>query len=144
MALVVESVLKRGLALRSDVSQAFLEVDAKYLSKHYNIGLYVEAWVEGEIIAIERVHGSLSEEEKRAIEEHAVGKRVRLYVDPGFFTGIDKLYFDESSWTILRDLGIFPNEYKLRVKLDKLILKDPITGRGDELVLYPYRDVIAR
>ena len=82
---------------------------------------------------------TLSDEERKVFEEHVVGRTVRFYLTPALLTGYDNLYFDEDSWSILRDVGVFPHEYKLRVKLSKLIIEP----EGKTIKLYPYRDVVA-
>ncbi|ACB39441.1 hypothetical protein Tneu_0496 [Pyrobaculum neutrophilum V24Sta] len=142
VALIVESPVRRGYVMRGGLSQMFLEVDSKYLSEQYSIGLFVEAWAEGEVLGVRRVGGVLSAEEEGAFREHVVGRRVRLYVIPGVFSGVDQLYFDESSWSIFRDAGVFPDEYQVVVRLEKVVVKPD--GAVRELALYPYRDVVAK
>jgi len=140
--LIVSSILRREWTLRGDVSSMCIYVDKKYLSQQYELtSLSAEYWVYGTIIDVSRVHGLLPSVEKEVIERHVVGKSVRLYLVPAILSDYDKLYFDEDSWSILRDVGIFPNEYKIKMKLLKVEVK--VEGRVREVSLYPYRDVEA-
>jgi len=142
MPLVVSSVLRRDWALRPDVSSVCIYVDKKYLSQQYGLTLLANNWVHGSIVDVSKVYGPLSDAEREALEKHVIGKSVRLYLVPGILTAYDKLYFDKESWSVLRDAGVFPDEYKVKMKL----LKVEIETAGkvvEEVNLYPYRDVEA-
>ena len=138
MPLIVESTLYEGFKPRGDVSPMYISVSNKYLSKQYRPPI-ATCWVEGEILEVSRISGTLSDDERRAFEKYVIGKTVRFYLAPGILTPYDNLYFDENSWSILRDVGIFPGEYKLRIKLLKLIIEP----EKKVINLYPYRDVAA-
>ena len=50
MALIIKSILKKGLPLSSDISDVYLEVDRKYLSEQYSIPSLLIAqkiWITG-------------------------------------------------------------------------------------------------
>ncbi|MET1101734.1 MAG: hypothetical protein ABWW69_04575 [Pyrodictiaceae archaeon] len=143
MPLIVSSLLRRGFSLKAGVSPVYISVDKKYLSSQYElISLGVEYWVHGTIMGVSRLHGPLSSDERRVIEEHVIGRNARFYLSPGLFLQYDSLYFDEESWAVLRDAGIFPDEYRVRAKLLRVEAGEP--GKpAKEIALYPYRDVEA-
>jgi len=142
MPLFVSSVLRRSFSLRADVSPVYVCVDGKYLSRQYGLtDLATEYWVRGTVVGVWRVYGSLSSAEREVIEKYVVGKGVRLYLVPGILTHYDSLYFDEGSWSVLRDVGIFPDEYRVRLKLLKVVVG--AGGEVKEVSLYPYRDIEA-
>jgi len=140
--LVVSSVLRREWSLRDDVSPMCVYVDKRYLSQQYELTSYaVEYWVHGAIVDVSKVYGPLTSAEREVLERHVIGRGVRLYLVPGVLTGYDKLHFDRESWGVLRDAGVFPDEYRVRLKLVKVEVKTP---KGvEEVSLYPYRDVEA-
>ncbi len=128
--------------MRADVSPVYVCVDGKYLSRQYGLtDLATEYWVRGTVVGVWRVYGSLSSAEREVIEKYVVGKGVRLYLVPGILTHYDSLYFDEDSWSVLRDVGIFPDEYRVRLKLLKVVVS--AGGEVKEVSLYPYRDIEA-
>ncbi|RLF02118.1 MAG: hypothetical protein DRJ59_04460 [Thermoprotei archaeon] len=139
MPLIVEDTLHEGLMLRKGTSPMYISVNNRYLSRQYGLSLAATHWVEGEVLEVSRILGTLSDEEMKVFEKYVIGKTVRFYLVLGILTPYDNLYFDENSWSILRDVGIFPGEYKLRVKLFKLIIEP----EGKIISLYPYRDIIA-
>jgi len=140
--LIVSSVLRRDWPQRGDVSSICIYVDKKYLSQQYELtSLITDYWVHGNIVDVSKVYGSLSSAEREIIEKHVIGKSVRLYLVPGVIVGYDKLYFDKESWSILRDAGIFPDEYRVKLKLLRVEIKT--AGEVKEVDLYPYRDVEA-
>ncbi len=139
MPLIVEDALREGVRLLEGVSPICISVNSKYLSRQYGPPILATCWVKGEILGVSKVSGTLSDEERKVFEEYVVGKTVRFYLSPGFLTPYDTLYFDENSWSILRDVGLFPSEYRLKVKLSKLIIEP----EGKTINLYPYRDIVA-
>ena len=138
MPLIVEDTLREGIAPQMGVSPMYICVDSKYLSKQYRVPFLVKCWLEGEILEVSRFLGELSIEERRVFKEHVVGKHVKLYLMQAFITAYDNLYFDDNSWAILRDAGVFPGEHKLKVRLSKLIIEP----ERKTLSLYPYRDIV--
>lgn len=135
MPLIVEDILRSGFVVRSDVSPVYIIVSAKYLSRQYLLQPLQTYWVEGTILAVEKATGALSEEEKAVFEKHVFNKEVRLLLVPGPLIGYDSLYFDLNSWALLRDAGIFPGDYKVKIKLLRMA-----TGEKT-LDLYPYRNI---
>jgi len=117
----------------------YISVESEYLSRQYQLRPTTSWWVKGEILRVIKITGMPSEEEKRVFEQYVVGKHVRLYLVPAFLLPYDYLYFDSDSWAILRDAGVFPDEYELEVKLYELINEQ----KGKVIELYPYRDVLA-
>jgi len=146
MPLIVEDVLRYGVSLRDGVTAMYIMVESTFLSKQYNIPLPIlmNAWVEGVILDVDKVSGELTSEERAILESHVIGKAVRFYVVAGLFSPYDELYFDESSWAPLRDAGLFPWQYKIKVKLESLSIEDVASGKKKKLALYPYRDITAR
>ncbi|MEM4970841.1 MAG: hypothetical protein QXE01_06275 [Sulfolobales archaeon] len=142
MPLIVSSILRRGISPRTGVSPCYLSVDRRYLSSQYALrSLSADYWIYGSILEVSRIHRPLSDTEKKVIEEHVIGRNVKFYLTPGFLIPYDSLYFEEASWSILRDAAIFPDEYMVKVKLFKV----EIRGDGEDRVveLYPHRDVEA-
>lgn len=139
--MVVSSLLRRKFSLWKGVSPIYISIDKKYLSQQYGLtDLKVEYWVYGTILDVSRLGGPLSDDERRVVEEHVIGKDVKLYLIPAFLTYYDSLYFDENSWVILRDAGIFPDEYKVKVRLTKVEIRE--SGKlAKEVELYPYRNI---
>ncbi|WP_069807871.1 hypothetical protein [Vulcanisaeta thermophila] len=84
----------------------------------------------------------MSDNERRVIEEHVIGKELRLLLMPGLLTYYDNLYFDEESRAILRDVGVFPDEYRIKVRLTEVEVRSGAETKG-VLKLYPYRDIEA-
>jgi len=142
MPLIISSVLRRDWALRPDVSPVCIYVDKKYLSQQYGLTLLTNTyWVHGSIVDVLKVYGPLSNAERETLEKHVIGKSARLYLVPGILTAYDKLYFDNASWGVLRDASVFPDEYKVKMKLVKVEIE--AAGKVEEADLYPYRDVEA-
>lgn len=69
-----------------------------------------------------------------------MGKPARFYLVPGVLAAYDRLYLDEETWSRLRDCGVFPGEYVVKVRLLRLRLRDPAGGER-VLELYPYAEV---
>jgi len=101
----------------------------------------VEYWIHGTIVDVSKVYGPLTGAEREVLERHVIGRGVRLYLVPGVLTGYDKLHFDRESWSVLRDAGVFPDEYRVKLRLLKVEVK--AAGEVKEVNLYPYRDVEA-
>lgn len=141
MPLVVSSLLKRGFSVRTGVSPIYISVDKKYLSQQYELtNLLASYWVYGSILDVSKLREPLSSDERKIFEEHVLGKDVKFYLVPGLLVYYDSLYFDEDSWRILRDAGVFPDEYRVKVKLTKVEISEP--GKpAREVELYPYRSI---
>lgn len=144
MPLIVEDIIKEGIAPRDDLVPFYIEVDSWYLSKQYDIKLFYTAWVEGTVLDVSRVTGEMTLEERKIVEEHVIGKNVKPYITPALFLPFDRLYFDKNSWAILRDTAIFPHEYRVKIKIVKLIIKDPLTQQETSYSFYPYRDIVVK
>jgi len=136
MPLIVSSILHKSWPPRGDVSPMCVYVDKKYLSQQYELTLVTEDyWVYGTVVDVSKVYGPLPSAEREILERHVIGRSVRLYLVPGILVGYDTLCFDKESWGMLRDAGVFPDEYRVKLKLLKVEVK------GREVGLYPYRDV---
>ena len=86
----------------------------------------------------------LSKEETDVFQKYIIGKPAKFYLVPGFLVTNDKLYLDKASWTSLRDCGIFPEEYQIKVRLEKMIAIEALTQKTQEIELYPHRDIITK
>ena len=72
-----------------------------------------------------------------------LGREVRFYLVPGILSFYDSLHFDGDSWAVLRDCGVFPGEYRVRVRLLRVEVRNRESGGTVEVMeLYPYRDVV--
>lgn len=87
---------------------------------------------------VSKYHAELSKEEKELFEKNIIGRKVKFLLMPGILTRFDYLCLDKESWALLRDCGIFPGDYVLRVKLNKIIN----TTKNLTIDLYPYRDIV--
>jgi len=145
MALIVKSMLRKGYSLSSDFSDVYLEVDNKYLSKQYIPSLLTKQkiWVTGTFLEVSKIYGEISKEEMDVFQKFIVGKSAKFFLIPGLLVPYDKLYLDQASWISLRDCGIFPEEYQIKVRLEKMIAIEPSTEKTQEIELYPHRDVVA-
>ncbi len=144
MPLIIEDIIKESTTPRSDVTSFCVEIENRYFSKQYNLKIYDANWAEGMILDISKTSSELSKEEREVFEKYVIGKNVRLYIVPGIFTPFDKLYFDEKSWSILRDAAIFPYEYRVKIKIERIIIEDLITKTSKSINVYPYRDVMVK
>mgnify|MGYP001772862445 CR=1 FL=1 len=109
----------------------------------FSTNLFTEYWVYGTILDVSKLAEPLSSDEKRVLEEHVLERDVRLYLVPGFLIYYDSLYLDKDSWKIFRDAGVFPDEYRVKIKL----LRAEIREAGKpfrEVELYPYRAIETR
>jgi len=88
------------------------------------------------------VYGFLSSGEKRVVEEHVIGKHVRLYLVLGILTGYDKLYFERISGAYCGIPVSSPDEHSVKMEpglkevysnLGRLLT---YTGRPDEALVY--------
>jgi hypothetical protein len=55
VALIIKSILRKGFALSSDISDVYLEVDNKYLSRQYNIPnmlITQKIWIVGTFLEV--------------------------------------------------------------------------------------------
>jgi hypothetical protein len=147
MALIIKSILKKGFSLSSDISNVYLEVDRKYLSEQYSIHSLLIAqkiWIAGTFLEVSKIYGVLSKEETDVFQKYIIGKPAKFYLVPGFLVTYDRLYLDKASWTSLRDCGIFPEEYQIKVRLEKMIAIEALTQKTQETELYPHRDIITK
>jgi hypothetical protein len=147
MALIIKSTLRKGFALSSDISDVYLEVDNKYLSRQYtipNMLITQKIWIVGTFLEVSKISGVLSREEIDVFQKYVIGKSAKFYLIPALLITYDKLYLDQASWTLLRDCGIFPEEYQIKVRLEKMITIEPSTQRTQETELYPHRDITVK
>ncbi|OYT47300.1 MAG: hypothetical protein B6U85_05575 [Desulfurococcales archaeon ex4484_42] len=107
MPLIVESTLYEGFKPRGDVSPMYISVSNKYLSKQYRPPI-ATCWVEGEILEVSRISGTLSDDERRAFEEYVIGKTVRFYLAPGILHPTITFTLMRIHGPYLGMLGYFP------------------------------------
>ncbi len=105
MPLIVEDIIKEGLTLAKGVSPFYIEVESKYLSRPYQLSITDRYWAKGIVLDVSKTTGPLPREEEEVIRKHVLGKNIRLFILPALLTAYDRLYFDEESWSILRDAG---------------------------------------
>lgn len=132
MGLILEGVIRQGVAYRADIVPFYLLVAKRLLSIPYQV--IRDAYVEGIVLDIE-VQGRTALEEERRVIQHVVGKAVQFYLSVLWLGTDDHLYFTRPSWGVLRDAGIITPDYVVRVKLTKLKIED------EEVEIYPLRDV---
>ena len=145
MGLVVRDVVRRGASMAEGVSPFFISVDKRYLSEPYMLTVLTRINASATILDVGRVGAPLSSEERRVFEEHVIGKKVLLHVSPGGFAASrDALYFCEESWALLRDAGVLPEEYEVKVRVTELTIRELSTGEERRVEVYPYRDVEGR
>jgi len=146
MPLIIFSYIYRSeLPIKKKgISAMYVDVDKKYLSEQYDLtDLSKEYWVYGRIIDVIK-DSPISEDEKKLLEQYVINREVKLFLVPGLFSSFyDKLYFDNDTWGILRDIGIIRGEYKLKIKLYKVEIIGSNGIKEGEINLYPYRDIIA-
>jgi len=144
VGLIVKNTIKQGAIPFTDVSPFYINVDAKYLSRQHQIPFFSISFADGQILEVSKLIEPLTSEEKTIFTKHVVGKEVRFYVSRAVLVAYDSLYLDNSSWSILRDVGIFPDEYELKVRINKIEVSPRPEGQKQVLEVYPYRDVEAR
>ncbi len=67
-----------------------------------------------------KIRGPLPSVEREVIEKHVIGRSARLYLVLSILTSYVKLYFDRDSRAIVRDAGVFPDEYGAELRLVKV------------------------
>ncbi|MCS7366915.1 MAG: hypothetical protein NDF52_03445 [archaeon YNP-WB-062] len=136
MPLIIEARLERGVPVTGRHVGVYLSLSKKYLSEPYNLSPPRSYDVEGEIMDIKKVWGELEKEELKLKE--IIGIRINFSLSVAVIGTYDFLYISERSWPILRDYGVLPEDYVLRVKLLRIKMD------GEVLEIYPKRDVIVR
>lgn len=131
MALRLTPELKEAF---SRAVRVFLRVPKRLLSEPYELG--DGAAVSGEILEVKKWLSSPTEEEVSVFRELA-GKSVEFALLTQILGTEDHLYLTRETWSLLRDYGILPEDYVLRVKLVKAEYE------GKELDIYPKRSVSA-
>lgn len=135
MPLIVESILEKGLphAVHSGI---YLSVPKKYLFDPYNLKVLETYEVEGEILDVRKIHGELVGDEVKIKE--LVGTSLKFILFTNIIGSYDYLYITEDSWSIIRDYGVLPGDFILKVKLTHIKI-------GERVVeIYSKRDVIAK
>lgn len=139
MPLVLESIIYNYWSLKPSVVPYCLKIDQKYIYEQYLLNALDIIWIEGEVLDVKKITGELSEDEKRVFREYVIGKKIKLLYLHRILSLYDYMCFSEESWSIFRDVGAFPEEYSLRVKLNKIINET----KNQTIDLYPYRDIYA-
>ena len=133
--LIIESTLEKGLPYGIH-SGVYLLVPKKYLSDPYNLKTMETYEVEGEILDVRKIYGELVGEEVKIKE--LVGKPLKFILSTNVIGNYDNLFIAEDSWSTLRDYGVLPGDFILKVKLTRIKI-------GEKLVeIYSKRDVVAK
>jgi len=135
MGLILENRLEEGYAAPSERAvNVYLSVQKKYLSNPYELPR--DTIITGKILDIKKVLGDLTAEEAEIIQNEIIGKDIEFILIPVTFGTVDELYISRDSWPMLRDCGILPREYSVRVILTR--------ANYDEksVEIYPKRDVM--
>jgi hypothetical protein len=133
--LIVESILEKGFSYGVH-SGFYLLVPKKHLSDPYNLKILETYEVEGEVLDVKKVYGELVGDEVKVKE--LVGTLLKFILTPSIIGSYDYLYITEESWSILRDYGVLPGDFILKVKLIRIKIGEKVVD------IYPKRDVIAR
>lgn len=141
MALIVNHLLETGPFLlmaegvrREVKANICVELKKSILSEPYK--LHDGTTILGEILKIERLKREFTDEEYELIEREIIGKKAEFMLWVPDWGNVDVLYLSESSWFSLRDLGIFPAEHIIRVKLTEAKYE------GKTVEIFPERDII--
>ena len=124
MGLVLEMAIRKGIISREDIINIYLNVPKTHLSEPYE--LPGKTAIIGEILDIKSMKAKLTEEEAKI--EEVIGKEIRFILFKNILGFYDTLYISKGSWPILRDYGILPDEYILKVKVDEEVMSE-ITRR---------------
>lgn len=125
-------LLKEEERWYENATSLYLRILKKYLSQPYELpGGTV---VKGKITEIKGIAELLSEKELEAMKE-IIGKEVEFILGVAFLGSYDYLFIAKSSWSILRDYGIIPEEFVIEVTLTEIELN------GEIVEIYPKRDI---
>jgi hypothetical protein len=133
MGLIIERVLYEGIVSPPDGAESvYLNVQKQYLSRYYD--LPNNAKINGVILDINRYYGDLKEEEQLLKKE--IPKKGISFILKILSIGTDDyIFISKESWNNFKDYGIFPSQFKLKVRLDSA------TFNGETIQLFPKRDV---
>jgi len=134
MGLILEDILKEetiGSLVPKDATGAYLSVPRRSLSVPYE--LLDETVVTGEIREIKTWPEGVTDEAAREI----VGMEIEFVLRLTHLGNFDDLFILKKSWPLLRDYGILPGQYKI-----KIILKEAKFGGEDVKKIYPKRDLV--
>ncbi|VUT27789.1 MAG: hypothetical protein SYNGOMJ08_00340 [Candidatus Syntrophoarchaeum sp. GoM_oil] len=129
MGLIVENSIRSSLLLQPEnAANAYLAVPSKYLSEAYE--LPEGSVITGEILGIMDLMGRGVEEAKNLINSTIIFVIMKVL-------GTDYLYISRDSWPLLREYGILPDDYKLRVKIISARVNE------EEIKVYPKIEKVA-
>ena len=129
MGLILKGTLEsRGIVVPEGAVNIFLYVPKDRLSELYE--LQDDVVILGEILEIEEIGKEFKE------ADEMVGKEIEFVVHLGALGSYDGLYLSRDSWPLLRDYGIFPDYFMIKV-----ILKE-IRSDEETIPIYPKRDVV--
>jgi|LJSS01.1.fsa_nt_gb hypothetical protein len=135
MPLIIEGRLEKDIFSRPGKHVGiYLYIPQKYLSTPYNLKLSNYYDIEGEILDIKKFYGVLEKDEIKIRE--VIGKNINFVLYVGFFN--DYLYITENSWPLLRDYGVLPEDYVLKVKLLRIKVDNNVID------IYPKRDIVVK
>ena len=125
MGLIVEDLIKSNsysYFKPENATSVYLAVQDKYLSVPYE--LHEGSIITGQILGITDIMGRGVEEVKNLIGSTITFVIVNV-------VGIDYLFISRDSWPPLRDYGIVPEDYKLKVKIISARVNE------EEIEIYP-------
>jgi hypothetical protein len=135
MGLIIEQVIYEGIALPPiGAENVYINVQKQYLSRYYD--LPNDTIINGEILDINRSFGDLKEEEQ-LLKKDLPGKEISFILKILSIGTDDYIYMSKESWNNFRDYGIFPSQFKLKVRLNSA------TFDTKTIQLFPKRDVTA-
>ncbi len=131
MGLIVrESLFSIDLNVKN-VSNIFINIAKKGLTASYK--LPEASIIKGVLLDIyPKVRIRVSD---RKILDELKGKQMKFVLVKRKTGSYDTLFFSASSWSILREYGILPEDFEIKVKINEAIVKDNI------IPIYPKRDV---
>jgi hypothetical protein len=136
MPLIIEGRLEKDIfSSPGKYVGIYLYIPKKYLSIPYNLKSSNYYDVEGEILDIKKSYGVLEKDEIKIRE--IIGKDINFVLYVGFGT-YDSLYIAENSWPLLRDYGVLPEDYVLKVKLLRIKVDNNVID------IYPKRDMVVK
>ncbi len=126
MALIFRDLLRMGIIdAPKNAVNIRISIPSKYLSEPYE--LPNDALIFGEILDVYDWLGNPVKD-----VDELVGSEITFILRRFFNT--DYLYLSRNSWLILRDYGILPNEYQIKVKITSAKFDE------EEIKIYPKVD----
>jgi hypothetical protein len=135
MGLIIERVLYEGIISPPEGAEnVYLNVQKQYLSRYYD--LHNNSKIDGEILDINKSFGDLRDEEQ-LLKKEIPGKDISFILKVLSIGTDDYIFIFKESWNKFKDYGIFPSQFKLKVKLNSASFD------GETIQLFPKRDITA-